>query len=111
MSNCSPGGITFGPWLVYADSAPPTVTVAVEERSRHTTVGSWARVSAVLSRTRVFVLVAATLPAPHVTVSPSWLIVAPPPAWVKVVPVGAVTTTSAPLTGASPVLVSRIRDG
>ena len=110
MSNSSPGGITFGPWLVTSPVAVPTVTVAVEEMSRHTIVASWSVVAAALSSTSTRVALAATSPV-QVTVRPCSATVAPLLASVNVVPIGAVTVTSTPVTGASPVLVSSMREG
>ncbi len=107
----SPGGMTLGPWLVSVLVAAPTVTLALEERSRQTSVGRALRVAALLSSTRVLVEVAATGLGDQVTVLPLPLTVAPLPAAVNWVPVGAVTTTWAPDTGLVPVLVSRIREG
>ncbi len=116
VSYAVPGGITFGPWLTTVWVPPVEASRAVVERSRHTMVGSCATVSAVLCRTRVtrpgvVPVAAGTTGRVQVTSPPLIAWVPGPLASVIAVPVGEVTVTTAPVTGAVVGLVTMIRDG
>ncbi len=104
--------MTLGPWLKTLTSGAAESRTAVVDRSRHTRVGSSPSVAAWLSRIRVSVpgAIEGTV---HTTSSSARARVVPAGALapVKRLPGGAVTVTAVLVTGAVPVLVSRIRDG
>ncbi len=102
--------MTFGPWLVTRWRVPHG-HLAVEERSRHTSVGSSASVAAAALEHQRPRRVGVDVAGVQVTVEPPSPRVAPWLAAVNVVPVGRGDRHLDPDTAWSPVLLSRIRDG
>src|SRR5687768_9902041 len=105
--------MTLGPWLAILRTVPlPTLTLAMLEMSRHTTVGSCAVVFARASRTRASVEAAGTDGTVQVTVPPdSRAVPLAARAAVNDMPRDGGTVTDTLSTGTLLLLVSRIRDG
>ena len=101
----------MGPWLTTLVSSAGVSSAAVEDRSRHTIVGSSSVVCATLSSTRVSVSSGPTSPGVHTTSVGVTGWVPGPRASVNDDPRAAVTVTVAPAIGAAPGLVTMIREG